>query len=84
LLKGFLILKRRVLNKLCSIVQVVKYYSSMNIQQNTERYEKLARITKKVTPQHLRYSIATHFLNNRKDIRRIQHFLGHRSLTKHN
>jgi len=56
----------------------------MNIQQNTERYEKLARVTKKVTPQQLRYSINTYFLNNRMDIRRIQYFLGHRNLTKHN
>jgi len=52
----------------------------MNIQQNTERYEKLARVTKKVTPQQLRYSINTYFLNNRMDIRRIQYFLGHRNL----
>jgi len=52
----------------------------MNIQRNIERYGKLAGITKKVTPHQLKHSTTTHFLNNGIDIRRIQHFLGHRSL----
>ena len=54
--------------------------TKMNIQRNIERYGKEAGITKKVTPHMLRHSIATHFLNNGMDIRRIQGFLGHRSL----
>lgn len=54
--------------------------TKMNIQRNIERYGKEAGITKKVTPHMLRHSIATHFLNNGMDIRRIQGFLGHKSL----
>jgi site-specific recombinase XerD len=54
--------------------------TKMNIQRNIERYGKEAGINKKVTPHMLRHSIATHFLNNGMDIRRIQGFLGHKSL----
>lgn len=54
--------------------------TKMNIQRNIERYGKEAGITKKVTPHMLRHSIATHFLDNGMDIRRIQGFLGHKSL----
>jgi site-specific recombinase XerD len=59
---------------------IAKFYSTMNIQHNIERYGKLAWITEKITPHQLKHSITTHFLNNGMDIRRIQHFLGHRSL----
>ena len=54
--------------------------TKMNIQRNIERYGVEAGIDKKVTPHMLRHSIATHFLNNGMDIRRIQGFLGHKSL----
>jgi site-specific recombinase XerD len=54
--------------------------TKMNIQRNIERYGKEAGISKKVTPHMLRHSIATHLLNNGMDIRRIQGFLGHKSL----
>lgn len=54
--------------------------TKMNIQRNIERYGIEAGITKKVTPHMLRHSIATHFLDNGMDIRRIQGFLGHKSL----
>ncbi|MBA7537367.1 Tyrosine recombinase XerC [subsurface metagenome] len=54
--------------------------TKMNIQRNIERYGIEAGIDKKVTPHMLRHSIATHFLNNGMDIRRIQGFLGHKSL----
>jgi site-specific recombinase XerD len=54
--------------------------TKMNIQRNIERYGKQAGITKKVTPHMLRHSIATHLLNNDTDVRRVQHFLGHRSI----
>ncbi len=61
-------------------MKVVKFYSTMNIQRNIERYGKLTGITKKVIPHQLKHSIATHYLNNGMDIRRLQHFLGRRSL----
>jgi len=54
--------------------------TKMNIQRNIERYGIEAGINKKVTPHMLRHSIATHFLNNGMEIRRIQGFLGHKSL----
>lgn len=54
--------------------------TKMNIQRNIERYGKESGINKKVTPHMIRHSIATHFLNNGMDIRRIQGFLGHKSL----
>jgi len=54
--------------------------TKMNIQRNIERYGEGAGIDKKVTPHMIRHSIATHFLNNGMDIRRIQGFLGHKSL----
>ncbi|MBA7657493.1 Tyrosine recombinase XerC [subsurface metagenome] len=57
-----------------------KRITKMNIQRNIERYGEGAGITKKVTPHMLRHSIATHFLNAGMDIRRIQGFLGHKSL----
>jgi len=54
--------------------------TKMNIQRNIERYGKESGISKKVTPHMLRHSIATHLLNAGMDIRRIQGFLGHKSL----
>ena len=57
-----------------------KRITKMNIQRNIERYGIEAGINKKVTPHMLRHSIATHFLNAGMDIRRIQGFLGHKSL----
>ncbi|MBA7575875.1 hypothetical protein ES695_01755 [Candidatus Atribacteria bacterium 1244-E10-H5-B2] len=57
-----------------------KRITKMNIQRDIERYGIEAGINKKVTPHMLRHSIATHFLNAGMDIRRIQGFLGHKSL----
>ncbi len=54
--------------------------TKMNLQRNFERYGIEAGITKKVTPHIIRHSIATHFLDAGMDIRRIQGFLGHKSL----
>ncbi len=54
--------------------------TKMNIQRNIERYGREAGITKKVAPHMIRHSIATHYLNNGMDIRKIQSFLGHASL----
>jgi len=57
-----------------------KRITKMNVQRNIEYYGIKAGITKKVTPHMLRYSIATHYLDEGMDIRKIQHFLGHSSL----
>ncbi len=57
-----------------------KRITKMNIQRNIERYGEGAGIDKKVTPHMIRHSIATHFLDAGMDIRRIQGFLGHKSL----
>lgn len=57
-----------------------KRITKMNIQRNIERYGSEAGIDKKITPHMLRHSIATHFLDAGMDIRRIQGFLGHKSL----
>ena len=54
--------------------------TKMNIQRNIERYGREAGIIKKITPHMIRHSIATHYLNNGMDIRKIQSFLGHSSL----
>jgi site-specific recombinase XerD len=54
--------------------------TKMNIQRNIERYGEETGINKKVTPHMIRHSIATHFLDAGMDIRRIQGFLGHKSL----
>ncbi|MBA7580476.1 Tyrosine recombinase XerD [subsurface metagenome] len=57
-----------------------KRITRMNIQRNIVRYGKLAGIAKKVMPHMLRHSVATHYLNNGMDIRKVQDFLGHESL----
>ena len=54
--------------------------TKMNIQRNIEKYGIEAGINKKITPHMIRHSIATHFLDAGMDIRRIQGFLGHKSL----
>lgn len=54
--------------------------TKMNIQRNIEKYGKQAGISKKVHPHMLRHSIATHLFNNDTDIRRVQSFLGHKSI----
>lgn len=54
--------------------------TKMNIQRNIERYGIEAGINKKVTPHMMRHSAATHYMNAGMDIRKIQNFLGHKSL----
>ncbi len=67
-------------NKALFISRTGSRITKMNVQRNTERYGQGAGITKKVTPHMIRHSIATHYLNNGMDIRKIQYFLGHSSL----
>jgi site-specific recombinase XerD len=67
-------------NKALFISRTGARITKMNIQRNIERYGREAGITKKVAPHMIRHSIATHYLNNGMDIRKIQSFLGHASL----
>ena len=51
-----------------------------DLQRRIEGYGRRAGIKERVTPHMLRHSIATHMLDSDMDIRRIQAFLGHKSL----
>lgn len=51
-----------------------------DVERKIEEYAQKAGIKKKVTPHMLRHSIATHLLDNGMDIRRVQHFLGHKNI----
>lgn len=45
-----------------------------------EKYAKLAKIEKTITPHTWRHTCATHMLQNNANIRHVQELLGHRSL----
>lgn len=55
--------------------------STRQVQRIIKKVKERAKITKKVTPHVLRHSIATHLLRKGIDIRVIQEFLGHASLS---
>lgn len=57
-----------------------KKYDGRSIQQVVKNAAKKARINKKVSPNTLRHSFATHLLEAGADIRYIQQLLGHKNL----
>jgi len=63
------------------ITKIGKRISKREIQRFIPRYAKQAGITKKTTPHTLRHSIATHLLDQGMDLRYVQAFLRHASIS---
>jgi len=63
------------------ITRTGKRISKRDIQRFIPRYARQARIRKKITPHTLRHSIATHLLDQGMDLRYVQAFLRHASIS---
>ncbi len=63
------------------ISRIGKRISKRDIQRFIPRYAKQAGITKIISPHTLRHSIATHLLDQGMDLRYVQGFLRHASIS---
>jgi len=68
-------------NNALFIAKTVGRVSKRDIQRFIPRYARQAGIKKKVTPHTLRHSIATHLLDQGMDLRYVQAFLRHASIS---
>ena len=63
------------------ITKIGKRVSKRDIQRFIPRYTRQAGIKKRVSPSTLRHSIATHLLDQGMDLRYVQAFLRHASIS---
>lgn len=83
-LSAYLKVRNRRLNPSNNALFIAKRdrrISKRDIQRFIPRYAEQAGITKKVTPHILRHSIATHLLDRGMDLRYVQAFLRHASIS---
>jgi len=67
-------------NKAFFLTRTGERIKKRDVERKVKEYAKKAGIKEKVTPHMLRHSIATHLLDSGMDIRRVQSFLGHKSI----
>jgi site-specific recombinase XerD len=52
-----------------------------SIQRTVQKYARLAGISRQITPQTLRHTLAANMVKNGEELTNVQNMLGHSSLT---